>query len=348
MRRKMTVILLCCVLLLTGCGRVKDIAQNLFSGQKNDGETQSIGDPDPGAVAMINGDSLSSAEWFLYLEPVLTEAENMYGESLYSFTVDRDGTTLYQSLVDNTFENIVYIRVICSQAESLGVSLNEDELIDVSLRTDEYLERLSDAQKEKYSITAEVVKKVYSDNMLARKVYEHLTLNVDTGVDMNLVRRMNLQYMVISKTTIGEDELEVSVDEAELQAGREYMEQVIAEYRANDGVLSLFDVAGGENTHPVYEIVGGKADLSEKLSEKVAEAAFELPDRAISDIIETEDAYYVLCCAQYNNETETNKARIAIIEQRQEELFEESYRKWRNDAEVVKYTDLGLLNNKTE
>ena len=77
-----------------------------------------------------------------------------------------------------------------------------------------------------------------------------------------------------------------------------------------------------------------KSDVMDKAYRKVAAS---LHEEEISDIIETSKGYYILYCAEDNDE-EAQKENIEnIIVKRQDDIFGEVYYKWleKNDIYIV-------------
>ena len=55
------------------------------------------------------------------------------------------------------------------------------------------------------------------------------------------------------------------------------------------------------------------------------EAAFVLENDQVSDIIETEDGYYILKCVNNFDQEATEANKITMVEKRRDELFESVY-----------------------
>lgn len=271
------------------------------------------------------------AEWYLYALPRMAEAESMYGGNVWNYRVDSEGTTLGSRIRDDIREQITYVKIVCAQAERLGIALNEDDMFDINIQTDDYMNKLTAAQKQKYGITSDIVQQVYSDNLLAMKVYENLTLNIDTNIPDEEVRHMFLEYIMILKHAEDDDATDTEYSAEELETIRTDAENFLAGVLADKSVTRL-DEVNVEGYSPI-ELIADYATLQNKLPGDLAGIAFSLRENEINGLYETDDAFFIFDCVARTDEDSTNEARIRIIEQRQKELFAREYSEW--EAQVV-------------
>ena len=288
-------------------------------------------------VFHVNGIEVSKAEWNLYARPAASEVENLYGKEIWNFELDSDGTLFGEGLRDDIQKRIVTVKLIASKAGELGVSLSEDDKTEVVLSADAYMDKLSEDQKRKYGITKELVEKVYSDNKLATKVYEHLTLNVDTATDDSEVRHMVLRYMMFSKTYETREGETAFRSDDEIDGKRSLFED-IRESVANNDKASLKDAENEELV--VTEIIADLKELEERLPHEDAGIVFWLRQGELSPIIETDEALFLFECVKVTDEDSTNAARVKVIESREQQVFKEAYDEWVKDVQVEKNESL--------
>ena len=67
----------------------------------------------------------------------------------------------------------------------------------------------------------------------------------------------------------------------------------------------------------------------------MAGVVFWLRQDEISRVLESDEALFLFECVDVSDENTTNAARIKVIEQREQQVFEEAYSEWKNTAEVV-------------
>ena len=299
----------------------------MAAGCKDNGEDEGITtDFLEDTVVTVGTERVSLAEWYLYALPKVSAATVMYGKDIWKYQISDDEGTMADAVRKDILNQIIYVKVVCSRAEQLGIGLNEDELGDIETETLNYMNTLTSKQKSDYGITEEVVRSVYCDNLLAMKVYENLTLNIDTNIPDEEVRHMVLEYICANKTFENGDNGTERFSDEELS---EMKDTVDALYQAAVSEPEIEKLSQLENEkYAAIEMISDYAGLKEKFPADLAERVFNMREGEIIGPFDTEDAYFIFDCVKRNDEESTNKAKVEIIERRQRELFEQEYEKW--------------------
>ncbi len=319
MKKRIVALFLLLVFVLTGCS----------AGEPE----QPVEIPFEEDTVFIVGDKVVNlAKWYLYALPQYEETDRLYGSRIWDYVVDARGTTMKSAVKGDVKSQIVYTEVVCSQAAQLGLELSEEDYMDINLLTADYMDKLTPAMIEKYGIKEDDVRAVYADNKLALKVYEYLTLNVDTSTTEKQVRNIILEYVPILKYCEDTDgEIVMYSDEEIEERCREaldYLDRV----KEDPEVTKLSDYADG--TFVPITITADYYTLVDKLSEKIANIVFSMQKGEINGLYDSPDAMFILDCVEPSDEAATNAARIRIIEQRQREYFAEKYEKWSDETTV--------------
>ena len=288
-------------------------------------------------VFTVNGEEVSIGEWNLYAQPTKASIDRLYGKEIWDYKMDDEGKLFGDSLKESIRDRIATVKLIASKAEGLGVELTEDDKSEIALSADAYLESLNSNQKETYGITKEVVQKVYSDNLLATKVYEHLTLNVSTETEETEVRHMVLQYMMYSKSYETREGDTVFRTDEEVEKKRNELESIKKRVTDNPK-LTLKDVETEDL--PASELIADLKELNNRLPEYEAGVVFWLRAYEMSPLIETDEALLLFQCIKINDEESTNAARVKVVEEREQQVFETAYAEWKNEIEIETNTDV--------
>ena len=283
------------------------------------------------AVFAVNGIQVTLPEWNLYALPILDETDNLYGKDIWSYKMNTEGKLFGEALQEYIRDKIVNIKVVASKAEGLGISLSGDDRTEISIAAGEYMERLDEEQQKKYNITKDLVEKVYADNLLATKVYEYLTLNVDTTTDEKDVRHMVLRYIMLPKTYENKSGDKVFYSDDEIAARKAVMESIKSATEKNPKA-TLKDFESDDIV--VTDLIIDYKGLTERLPEDMAGIVFWLRENEISRILESDEAFFIFECVKLSDEERTKAARIKVIEQREQQVFEEAYLEWKKDVEV--------------
>ena len=288
-------------------------------------------------VFTVNGEEVSIGEWNLYAQPAKAGIDRLYGKEIWDYKMDSEGKLFGDSLKESIRDRIATVKLIASKAEELGVELTEDDKSEIALSADAYLDELDSNLKDKYGITEEIVQRVYSDNLLATKVYEHLTLNVSTETEETEVRHMVLQYMMYSKSYETREGDTVFRTDEEVEKKRNELESIKKRVTDNPK-LTLKDVETEDL--PASELIADLKELNNRLPEYEAGVVFWLRAYEMSPLIETDEALLLFQCIKINDEESTNAARVKVVEEREQQVFGTAYAEWKNEIEIETNTDV--------
>ncbi len=319
-KRRIAAVLLVCGLLMTaaGCKEGKKGPEPTIGGDI----TQYMND----AVVTVDGVSVSYREAMLYLQSTKQEYEGAYGGEIWQYMLNKDGTTLGEWVKNQTLEQIIYIKIVCSQAEKLGIELDSEEKKMVNERTEAYMAKAEYTSLALYGIARKDVERVYTDNALAQKIYDSVTLNVDTDISNEEAAQKHLQSMMLKN--YHEDELgnRTPLTVLELIAALDRFDALYEEAKTTKDFYSLA-YANTENRE-YLDIQVGEGDLPDEFS-----AAYELKTGEAMQI-RAGDGYYIFYCVSEYDEDATIAKKEELIALRQEEAFKELYETWRTGAEI--------------
>ncbi|MBR2409406.1 MAG: hypothetical protein IKB07_10700 [Lachnospiraceae bacterium] len=313
--------LLCCILLLFGAGCTgKQKGKELPTGTAD--RSQYMDE----AVVVIDGEEVGYREAMLYLLSAKQEYESAYGEEIWQYQVTADGASLGEWVKEQTLEQLIYIKIVCAQAKRLGISLDSEEKSRVAERTEAYMKEAEYETLALYGIGRKDVERVYEDTALAQKIYDSVTLNVDTDIPEEEAAQKRLQSLMIKN--YHEDELgnRTSLTVQELIATLDRFETLYKEATETDDFYSLAYANTEEKTY--LDITVGEGDLPEEFK-----AAYDLAEGEAMQI-RTDRGYYIFYCVSERDEDATLAKKEALIAKRQEETFRELYTEWKNEAEI--------------
>ncbi|MBO4324598.1 MAG: hypothetical protein J5845_04245 [Lachnospiraceae bacterium] len=303
--------------LLTGCKHGKGGDKSLPS---SEGFTKDV-------VMRIGGTEVSYAEANIYLLSMREEVETLYGEGIWDFRFTRDGRTYSELMKDELLEKIIYIKLVGKMAAEFDVALGADDVLDVNDYTQDFLNGITEETAKRYGITEELVRSIYTDNVLAKKVYETVTLNVEAKPDEKETRRADFYYLFKKKVYIDNEGNPVQVTGESLRELREDMKIILSQALITE---DFYNFAKNKTDAPGVEMTIGPDSFDREITDKL----FALPEGSISEIVETSDGLYIFCCKKKINEAETQKAEEEAFAKICKEYFQELYEKWRSDTKV--------------
>ena len=156
------------------------LAAVIFGRKGEDKEKETVWQE--GSMLRIGDTQVDYREGLVYLDAVKADYEQYYGSDIWKYEIDVNGNTMGQVIKDQTLEQIIYIKVVCQKADELGIVLSEEELQQVDQQTAAYMQKIQGSELLLHGVNADIVRRIYSDNLLARKTFEVTTLNVDTDI----------------------------------------------------------------------------------------------------------------------------------------------------------------------
>ena len=237
-------------------------------------------------------------EAMIYVMDYQRQYEGVYGVEMWEH--DFGGITFENYVKDTIVDQLASMKAITLLAGDYEVSLSNDEEEKVSQAAEDYYGALTEEQIEYMDLELKDVESLYRDHALSGKVYEEITKDVNTEVSDDEARIITVQQIRLDSAETAQ-----SVKE-QLDEGRDFA-AVASSYSLDSQVTYTFE--RGEHD-AAYE-----------------EAAFALENDQVSDVIETEDGYYILKCVNNFDQEATEDNKVTMVEKRRDELFESVYEK---------------------
>lgn len=235
-------------------------------------------------------------EAMIYVMDYQRQYEGIYGVEMWEH--DFGGVTFEEYVKDTIINQLVSMKAITLLADNYEVELTADEEEKVSQAAADYYGALTKEQIQYMDLELKDVEGLYRDHVLSGKVYEEITKDVNTEVSDDEARIITVQQIRLDSPEEAQ-----SVKE-QLDEGRDFAS--VASSCSEDSQIT-WTFGRGEHGS-AYE-----------------EAAFALENDQISDIIETEDGYYILKCINNFDQEATEANKVTMVEKRRDELFESVY-----------------------
>ena len=318
-RRAAVLLLLCLLFTMAGC-KEKDPEGGIPT--LGGDVTEYMND----AVVTVDDVEVSYREAMLYLQSAKQEYESAYGGEIWQYMLNEDGTTLGEWVKNQTLEQIIYIKIVCAEAKKMGIELDSEEKKTINERTEEYMSNAEYSALALYGIARKDVEQVYTDTALVQKLYDSVTLNVDTDISNEEAAQKHLQSLMLKN--YHEDELgnRTPLTVLELIATLDRFDTLYAEAQTTTDFYSLAYANSEDKQY--LNIYVGEGDLPEELSE-----AYRLKTGEAMQI-RAESGYYIFYCVAEYDEDATIVKKEEMIALRQEAAFQELYENWRAEAKI--------------
>lgn len=307
---------LCCLLVcllfggstLTGCGSAAD-------GEGSTKVVLTTGFAED-EVFRIGSSSCKLAEIMVYLTNMQNQYESVYGTQIWERKIGE--ITLEDKVKNVVLARIAQIKTMNLLALQRGVTLSEQEEASVKSAAEEYFTSLNEAEKTQMNITQEDIEQLYQEYALANKVYDLIIQDTNPEISDDEARTVTVSQILIKTYALDGEGGRSEYTEASKEGAYEKAKNIQKKLKDGEDFDAL---AGRYNEDGLFTISFGKGEKETAYEE----AAFNLGNDEISDVIETKDGYYILKCISTFDRAQTDANKEKIIKQRKEEAFTEIY-----------------------
>ena len=258
---------------------------------------------------------------------------SMFGTDFWSQDLYGNGSDMETTVKDQVKESMEELYLLEAHMADYGVEITEEELAAMDKAAEEFMSDNTKAAINQLGADKEYVKELLRLNTIQKKMKEAMDAEVDTNVSDEEAAQKTFSYVRISKTTTTDaDGNTVDLTEEEQKA----LLDDVAEYAVN--AKSDFDGAASTAGYTVSTYSYGTDETS--FAEEVIAAVDTLEDGAVTDLIETDDDYYVARMDKTFDEEKTESKKESIIAQRQNEHYTEVCDGYREESEFEVDEDL--------
>ncbi len=282
----------------------------------------------------VGGVSVPLGEVNFYLRYQQTQMQGTYGMYFGEEYMNQDlmgtGTVYGNTVRDTVVETLSEYYVVDANANDLGISLTEEEKNKAAEAAKAFIAANNSATLKAMSADEATVTHVLELMALKNKAYDNLAATIDTEVDPEEAAQKSITYVESSMQGEADEEgNETELTEDELAAKKADMEEILAKAKESGDLKA----AAEEKELTASDTSYGKDD--DFLDEAVFSAADALADGEFSDVIETEDAYYIVYMQSTYDEEATQNEIETILSEREQEAYSAWYDPLEEAAEIT-------------
>lgn len=314
----------------------------LKSEDQEDGSSANAGE----LIVLVGDVKVYYNEAMVYLKSAQEKYETDYGKGIWDVDVLGDGRSFEQYIKEEVLKQIIQLKVIGKEAEKEGITLTSEEKVDVAAYANEHFSGLFDEDIEHYLVNRELLEMIYSDNILAEKVFETKTIDVDTNVSDLTAKQITVQHILVNGTELDDQGKRIPLTIEKRQAAYEKVNTLLEKARNGEDFNSLAET---NSEAEEMEYTFGRGGAPKEYSKAFEQAAFNLKSGEVSDIVTTEYGWHIIYCLTDFNADATIRVKEDIIEERRMTLFSELYSEWSSNYDVVINSDTwGAISLKDE
>lgn len=287
-------------------------------------------------IFRIENQSCYLDEMMLYLTNMQNQYEQVYGAQIWETTFEDE--TLEDNVKDVVLARLAQLKCMQLLAKDYQIGLDDEEMSRIKVAAKEYYQSLNETEIKKMDISLDTVEGLYTEYLLATKVYRFLIQDVNPEISDDEARSIKVQSILIKTNYQDESGRIIPYTEYEKKRAYEKAKEVIKRIEEGESFESLVDEYNEDN-RSIYSF--GKGDMDE-IFEKTA---YNLNTGEISEIVETQYGYHIIKCLSTFDEDETNANKAKILEQRKNNAFHEVYNQY--VVNLIKYINEDVWNSVT-
>ncbi len=265
-------------------------------------------------VIAVGQTPVTYAEYKMYYYFMQNQYDELLGDQVWKQSSSSD-KTIGQEAIEDVLRMIIQVKVICKQADVLGISLEADEKEDADYNAQKLCESLDEKTKQDAMITTQQMITIFEENRLAEKVYNVITGASDVigGVGESTAYRVLLLFK------------KAGDDKEKVRQSMEKLQQKIASSNK-----SFYTYARQESDLDEVETIIGSLDGRKNLWMQVT----ALKSFVVSPVIEEQDGFYIAMVVEKPNEEINTEYRNSVVTEKQTEAFQKSYEEWASRYDV--------------
>ena len=233
-----------------------------------------------------------------------------FGDDVWSSDLYNNGTTMEDNTKNSVIEMIENLYILQNHMADYDVTLTDDETAKIAETAAQFMADNDDKAVNALGATEDIVKEYLTLVTIQSKMRAAIIADADTNVSDADANTSAYSYVNVSKTS--------------------YKVQKFHDAAAD----TTLDTAADEYGYTVS--TGTFSSDNTTLDEEVLNALEGLKSEGeLSDVVETDNYYYVLRLDEITDADATEEHRQEIISQRQSDLYNEVLQGWKDEAEWV-------------
>lgn len=274
--------------------------------------------------------TMGVANFFAKYEQVMYDSFYLgyFGEDMWENDLYGNGKTLAEDVKEDVAEELQTMYLLKAHMDDYGISISEEEEAAMAKAADDFLaDNSSAAIKQIGAGNRENVIEMLRLRTIQEKMHARIIQDADTDVTDEEAAQRTFSYLQIDTSGYTDEEQNhVDYTDEEKEQFKATAESIAA---AEDFDQAVTD-AGYTLSTASY---GSAEDEDASLDTAVLEAADALKEGQVSDVVETDSAYYVVRLDAEFDEEATASKKEEIISERQEDYYDDILDGWKEESE---------------
>ena len=287
---------------------------------------------DKDVVATVDGDEITADVANFYARFTQAQYETYYagylGEDMWSSEAE-EGKTYEESVKDTVLEDLEDMYFLEDHMEEFEVEITEEDETSIKNAVAGFNEANGLDEKEKVSGSEKAVERLLTLFTIQAKMENAIKATADLEVSDEEAAQKKMQYVLFPFTTTDEEGNSVELTDDEKAELKKTAEAFATGAKTAADFASYATEQGQEAKDASFD---GEETVT--IPEELAKAADALEEGAITDVVESDNGYYVAKLVSLFDKDATETEKENIRSQRKQEKLDETLEKWRKDAKI--------------
>ena len=283
-------------------------------------------------VATVDGDEITADVANFYARFTQAQYETYYagylGEDMWSSEAE-EGKTYEESVKDTVLEDLEDMYLLEDHMEEFEVEITEEDETSIKNAVAGFNEANGLDEKEKVSGSEKAVERLLTLFTIQAKMENAIKATADLEVSDEEAAQKKMQYVLFPFTTTDEEGNSVELTDDEKAELKKTAEAFATGAKTAADFASYATEQGQEAKDASFD---GEETVT--IPEELAKAADALEEGAITDVVESDNGYYVAKLVSLFDKDATETEKENIRSQRKQEKLDETLEKWRKDAKI--------------
>ncbi len=244
---------------------------------------------------------------------------SMFGKDMWSQDLYGTGSTFGDDVKDDIMSNIENMLILEHHMDEYNVKITEEDEAKFAEVAKEFMDSNKRKAIKQMGATEEYIEEMLRLYTINDRMYDAIVADVDTDVKDSEISQKTITLVQVDKNSTTDD------DGNETEYSEDEKKQVKADFEkfAKDAKKDL-DAAVEEAGYSTLSASYHNADDTDILYDKaVYEAADKLKEGKVSDVIETDEYYYIVRLDKEYDKEATDEKKESIISERKSTKYSE-------------------------
>lgn len=255
-----------------------------------------------GVMIKVDQTQATKMEVAVLMADMVSEYKGLFGEEISGESIE--GLVFDDYVINQIKSKLTRQKCMNQVAIARGIAISNQEEQNIAKAAKEYLAGIDKESVKKYNITEDKICTMYREKLIADKLFDDLTYEVDTEISEDEARVISIQY-IKTDTVEAANSIKMRLDAGESFA---------ALMKENNPYEYSYELRRGE------------------MEEAFEEAAFNLITGEISDVVVTENAAYIIMCVNEYDKVKTSSNKEKMIQENKLLKFNEVFETY--EAEI--------------